>query len=205
MLDRQKLEAILANRFPEAAHGQLAAAANAVMALADEHRTGRAHVPPEHRPFRAPLNGFTTVSVSSGINAPIKRVFEMFTDLEHVADRVSGIVRIAALTPGPFGLGTRWLESRKILGRVDSAEMEVTAFERYRTYKVSHQKGGLQIETVFLFEPDRGGTLVTIEFAIDGAGLPVGFLTPLNWAIAGKVRHVLRNDLADLKSHLEAS
>lgn len=36
MLDRQKLEAILTCRFPGAASGQIAAAANAIMGLGEE-------------------------------------------------------------------------------------------------------------------------------------------------------------------------
>ena len=36
MLDRQKLETILSRRFPGAAPGQIAAAANAILGLADE-------------------------------------------------------------------------------------------------------------------------------------------------------------------------
>jgi len=36
MLDRQKLEAILTRRFPDAARDQVAAAANAIMGLAKE-------------------------------------------------------------------------------------------------------------------------------------------------------------------------
>lgn len=36
MLDRQKVEAVLSRRFPGAASDQVAAAANAIMGLADE-------------------------------------------------------------------------------------------------------------------------------------------------------------------------
>jgi hypothetical protein len=36
MRDRQKLEALLAKRFPGSASGQIAAAANAIMGLEDE-------------------------------------------------------------------------------------------------------------------------------------------------------------------------
>jgi hypothetical protein len=36
MIDRQKLEAILARRFPGSARPQIAAAANAIMGLSDE-------------------------------------------------------------------------------------------------------------------------------------------------------------------------
>jgi len=40
MLDRQKLEAILTRRFPDAPRDQLAAAANAIMGLAKEPDAG---------------------------------------------------------------------------------------------------------------------------------------------------------------------
>ena len=37
------------------------------------------------------------------------------------------------LTPGVVHLGSRWRETREVLGRDDSAEMEITAFELNRT------------------------------------------------------------------------
>src|SRR5438093_1707467 len=133
MLDRQKVEAILAKRFPSAAAADLAAAANAIMASADNRSGDRLRTSGHLRPFRALVDTLTTVSVSSRIDAPTRRVFDMFTDVEHAAEHVSGISRIEMLTPGPFRLGTRWRESRQLLGRVDDADLEVTAFERYRT------------------------------------------------------------------------
>ena|SRR5471032_2412721 len=144
-----------------------------------------------------------TVTVSNRIAAPIHRVFEYFTDLESEVPHVSGIKKIQMLTPGHFGLGTRWQETRDLLGVTDSAEMEITSFERDRTYTITHHKGGVRIDTVFSFEPAGAGTKVDVEFEIDTAGLPPGLLTPLNWAIAGKVRDVLGHDLAELKTSLE--
>jgi hypothetical protein len=83
--------------------------------------------------------------------------------------------------------------------------MEVTAFERYRAYTITHHKGGIRIDTVFEFEPAGDGTQVTIEFGLGGAGLPPGLLTPVSRAIAGKVRRTLEHDVADLKNQLEAA
>ena len=102
-----------------------------------------------------------------------------------------------------LSLGTRWRETREVFGHLDTVEMEVIAFERDRSYTLSHYKAGVRVEIVFAFEPDRTGTRVTITFTLDGAGVPSGLLPPLNWAIAGKVRHVLNHDLADLKQCLE--
>jgi hypothetical protein len=145
----------------------------------------------------------TTVTVATRVAARIERVFDVFTDLDRGAERVSSIQAIELLTTGGFSLGTRWRETRTLLGRPDSAEMEVTAFERNRTYTITHRKAGTRIDAVFTFEPFDDSTAVRIEFALDGPGLPLGWSTPLGWAIAGKVREVLSGDLADLKRSVE--
>ena len=144
-----------------------------------------------------------TVTVTNQIAAPVHRVFQFFTDIGSGTPHVSGIKRIELLTPGPFGLGTRWRETREVLGVTDSAEMEVTSFERDKTYTITHHKAGVRIDTLFWFEPVGDQTKVNVEFEIDSAGLPPGFLAPLNWAIAGKVRDVIGHDLADFKASLE--
>ena len=197
MVDRQKLEAILTHRFPSAAVSQLAAAANAIMGLAGPRPADFANQ------ADAPAQPTTTVVVSADIEAPTRRVFDLFTDLERATEHVSGIKQVELLTPGRFGLGTRWRETREVFGHLDTVEMEVVAFERDRTYTLSHYKARVRVEIVFSFEPAQAGTRVTITFTLDGAGMPSGLLTPLNWAIAGKVRHVLDQDLADLKQCLE--
>jgi carbon monoxide dehydrogenase subunit G len=141
----------------------------------------------------------TTVAVSNEIAAPLDRVFRTFTDIEHGPAHVSGIKKLEMMTPGPIHVGTRWLETREVVGRLDTAEMEITAFERNRMYTITHHKAGVRIDTTFWFEPFSDGTRVTVEFDLDSGGLPPGLLAPLGWAIAGKVERVLNHDLADLK------
>ena len=145
----------------------------------------------------------TTVTVETQVAAPVERVFEVFTDLEHGPEHVSNIKKIEVMTTGGFALGTRWLETREVLGRLDSAEMEVTAFERNRTYTITHHKAGTRIDAVFTFEPAEGGTKVRITYALESHGLPPGLLAPLMWASANKVRDVISGDLADLKASTE--
>jgi Polyketide cyclase / dehydrase and lipid transport len=143
-----------------------------------------------------------TISVSDQIPAPLSVVFGRFTDLESSSTRVSGIKAIELLTPGPFRLGTRWRETREVLGRLDSAEMEVTAYDRNKTYTITHHKMGARIDAVFTFERASEGTTVKVEFTLDGQGMPPGLLAPIEWAIAGKIRDVLSQDLADLKGSM---
>ncbi len=140
-----------------------------------------------------------TVAVSNEIAAPLDRVFQTFTDIEHGPTHVSGIKKLEMMTPGPVHIGTRWLETREVMGRLDTAEMEITAFQRDCMYTITHHKAGVRIDTTFRFEPSGGGTKVTVEFSLDPGGLPPGLLAPLGWAIAGKVEKVLSHDLADLK------
>ena len=145
----------------------------------------------------------TTVTVATVVAASVERVFEVFTDVEHSPERVSNIRTIEMLTVGGVKLGSRWLETREVLGHLDSAEMEVTAFERNRTYTVTHQKAGSRIDAVFTFEPVEEGTKVQIEFMLGSHGLPPGALAPLRLAIANKVRDVIGHDLEDLKAFIE--
>ena len=145
-----------------------------------------------------------TVTVSDRIDAPVEEVFAQFTDLEHVAaGHVSGIKKIEMLTPAPVRLGTRWRETRDVMGVADSAEMEITSFERNRMYTITHHKAGVRIDTTFWFEASGAGTKVSVDFEIESGGLPPGLLAPLGWAIGGKVEDVLRHDLTDLKRSVE--
>jgi hypothetical protein len=145
----------------------------------------------------------TTVTAATLVAAPVEQVFDDFTDIEHVAERVANIQKIEMLTAGGFRLHSRWLETRAVLGRQDTAEMEVTAFEQDRTYTITHHKAGARIDAVFTFEPVGGQTRVQIEFILETHGLPAGALAPVRWAMASKVRDVIGQDLEDLKTFVE--
>lgn len=145
----------------------------------------------------------TPITVTDILAAPVEDVFKAFTDIEHQAGRVSGIKGIEVLTTGGFRLGTRWRETREVLGRVDDAEMEVTQFAQNAGYTITHEKAGVRIDTVFAFAPAGHGTKVSITFSLENQGLPPGLLTPVSWAIAGKVKEALGKDLTDMKKAIE--
>lgn len=145
-----------------------------------------------------------TATVTSRLEAPVDAVFAAFTDLDQTAHRVAGIKAIAVQTPGgDFRFGARWVETREVLGRLDEAEMEVTAYERNCGYTITHHKGGARINTVFTFVPDGEATQVSIEFAVESEGVPPGLFAPVSWAIAGRVREALTQDLSDMKRSVE--
>ena len=69
------------------------------------------------------------IVVSVDIDVPIDRVFSIATDLQNAPERIGGITKLEVLTDGPFGLGTRWRETRVMFGREATEVMWVTAFD----------------------------------------------------------------------------
>ena len=145
----------------------------------------------------------TTVTVATVIAAPVEQVFGVFTDVEHAAGRVTNIRKIEMLTVGGLKLSSRWLETRAVLGHQDTAEMEVTAFERNRTYTITHHKAGARVDAVFTFDSVDNQTRVEVEFMLKSDGLPPGALSPVRWAMANTVRDEIGRDLEDLKACIE--
>jgi uncharacterized protein YndB with AHSA1/START domain len=147
------------------------------------------------------------VTVTDQIDAPVERVFGAFTDIDHAAEQVESIKEIEMLTTRGFELGARWRETREVMGRLDTVEMEVTEYEKNKSYTITHHKGGAtgaaRIDTRFTFEPSGSGTKVTVEFDLESPGMPPGMLAPFLWMFGGKVREVLSHDLADLKEAVQ--
>ena len=140
-----------------------------------------------------------TVTVANKIAAPVDRVFSLFTDLDHCAGLVTGIKKIEMLTSGPFGLRTRWLETREVMGREVTEELEVTAFEMNHAYTVTNDAHGARVDTNFMFEPAGGGTEVRIVFSLAPQTFLTMLVSPLAWAVAGKVRKALADEVLDYK------
>ena len=145
----------------------------------------------------------TTVTVDAQVAAPIERVFAVFTDLEHGAERVSNIQKIEVLTTGGFALGTRWLETRDVLGQLGLGR-DGSDSVRAEPHLHHHASQGGRADRygvhVRAFPGQHQGS---DRVRPESHGLPPGLLAPLAWAIAGKVRDVLSRDLADLKASME--
>jgi uncharacterized membrane protein len=146
-----------------------------------------------------------TVTVANKIAAPVDRVFALFTDLDHCAGLVTGIKKIDVLTAGPFGLRTRWLETREVLGREVTEELEVTSFELNHSYTVTNDVHGARMDTIFTFEPAGEGTEVKIVFTMAPQTFLSMLASPLAWTIAGKVRKVLEDEVKDYKRFAEGT
>ena len=71
----------------------------------------------------------TTVTVEIAINTSPQRTFETFTNLPRMGEVVTAINKVEILTNGSVGVGTRFSETRTMMGKQATEEMEVTQFE----------------------------------------------------------------------------
>jgi carbon monoxide dehydrogenase subunit G len=145
-------------------------------------------------------------SMSKRINAPVDRVFGIFTDFEHAADRIRGIQRLELLTNGPIGVGTRFRETRMMFKREATEEMEITAFEPGSSYAFGGNSCGSEFSTRFRFKPDAGGTRVDVDMQFRPVSLFAKIMSPLmGWMMGPSMRKAFDQDMEDLKAVAEGA
>lgn len=138
-------------------------------------------------------------SMTRRVAAPVERVFDVATDLARAAERIRGIERIELLTEGPMRVGTRWRETRKMMGQSSTETLEVFALDRPRSYTVGCESCGTYFETTFRFAPDGDGTLVTLDARTESRSLMAKLMSPIGNLMFGKVmRKCMTEDLEDL-------
>jgi len=143
--------------------------------------------------------------VTRTVRAPVPRVWEVATDLAGMPAVMSGIERVEVLTDGPFSVGTRWRETRRMFGREASEEMRVVEAEAPNSYLVHADSHGMHYVTSFAFRAAGDDTTeVTMAFggeARSSMSKVLGFVTgPLS---VRSVRKAVEQDLADLATACE--
>lgn len=143
------------------------------------------------------------IEVSRQINAPIERVFEVYTDLPNAADRISGIESIEVLTDEPFAVGTRWKETRIMMGKAATEKMWITAVEPNKSYTAEAESCGTHYASTYTFEAIDGGTRVTMSFAGRPVKLWAWLMMPLGVLMVGSLKKMMAKDLDDLAAVCE--
>lgn len=135
------------------------------------------------------------------------KVFAAVTDLSRINEWMPGFVAIERLTDDPFGVGTRWRETRRMFGQDASEEFDVTVCDPPRRLELhvdgtkgSSKKG--EYRFVHRFVPDQGGTRVYLSGEIDGLS---GLSTVVGWLMVLPFKRAVAKDLRALKHYLEGS
>ncbi|MFG2192739.1 SRPBCC family protein [Streptomyces sp. NPDC048639] len=149
----------------------------------------------------------TQVVVERRIGAPVDRVWDALTDLESAPRVLSGVQSIEVLTPGPFTEGTRWRETRRMLGRTATEEMYVTACQEPSRCVVESESRGAHYVSEFDLSPEaeaEGGTTVRMTFSATPPGGVAGMLMKVFGGLGTKaVTKAIEQDLADVAAHVE--
>jgi carbon monoxide dehydrogenase subunit G len=163
----------------------------------------------EGRPLPAAHNtepGHSTVLVRR-IDAPVESVWAVLTDIPGSAQTLSGITRVEMLTEGPYDAGTRWRETRTMMGKSETVEMWVSEVVPLRSTTIKALQGGADYTTVFALAPVGSGTLLTMTFGAQivdsttAARIMMGLFGKIGLSIT---RKALAKDLADIAAKAES-
>ncbi|WP_424981086.1 SRPBCC family protein [Maritalea sp. S77] len=144
-----------------------------------------------------------TITVSEQFNCPPETAFAVITDFENLADFIDGVVKVKLLTDGPLAIGTRFRETRVILGREAEEEMEVIELQlptSITLYAFSH---GTEYHSTYTLEPNATGTKVTLEFRAQPKTFMAKVMSAVFSRMVGQVADMLQKDLHDAKIEAE--
>ena len=145
----------------------------------------------------------TVFSTSKHIKASPEEVFALATDFGRAAEVIRAIEKVEMLTGGPVGVGTRFLETRTVLGHATTQEMEVTAFEPSHLYALGCESHGAHYLTEVRLAPNPTGTDVELRFEAQPLTFMAKAMAETLRPILDSVAGVLENDLDDLRAALE--
>jgi uncharacterized protein YndB with AHSA1/START domain len=136
-----------------------------------------------------------TVSVTAAL--PIDTVFAYFTDFRNENEWNVVAHDVEQVTPGPIGVGTRFVGDYDRMGRM---EYEVEEYRPPTWAAVRGSSKRFSWESTFTFSESEGGTRVVCTMDPHPKGL-LKALTPL---MSGVIRKQMRTGLASLTETLAA-
>jgi uncharacterized protein YndB with AHSA1/START domain len=143
------------------------------------------------------------VVVERTIAAPPERVFAVASDIHRWAQIVPAIERVEVLTPGPMAAGTRFRETRRMMGREATEEMTVTAFDPPRGYVLGAESHGCRYRTELRFEPAGAGTRMVFDFGAVPLAFGARVMMFLMKPMMKKAAQMCAKDLDAIAAHAE--
>ena len=147
----------------------------------------------------------STVAVTRLIEAPVAAVWHVFTDLAARGRWLSSVTTVEVLTPGPFGAGTMWRETRRMAdGGEVTEEFRVKECAVPERFVVTSPGIGADYRMTYSFVPivqgrHRGGTMVTVVQEGSPTAPAGRFLALIFGGLAAETAEgALRRDLDDL-------
>ena len=144
------------------------------------------------------------VIVRQACTAPVDVLWDVATDLANAPANITGITRTDVLAGEQFGVGTRWRETRRMLGRESSETMEITAVEPGRSYTAEAHSSGMHYVTRWDFIGTDTGSEIVMTFSGEPTGTIGRLASRVFGAMSSSVEKTLRTDMADLARAAQA-
>ncbi|MCA8981648.1 MAG: SRPBCC family protein [Planctomycetes bacterium] len=146
----------------------------------------------------------STVKLEHQVAAPPDRTFAVFSDLRNAANRVGGIKSLDVLTPGPIGKGTRFKETRVMMGKEATEEMTITDFQPGRSYTTEAASCGCHYKSTLDFLPASNGTRVVFSMTSTPQSFMAKLMSPLMvMMMKGMMKKCMLADFTDLAAVAE--
>jgi carbon monoxide dehydrogenase subunit G len=139
------------------------------------------------------------LDLSTLIDRPVKEVFAFVSNLNNMAKWNSAVVRLEQITPGDVGVGTRFKSVGEMMGRRIEGEVQVTSYEPDTKTGFQMNAGPMQMNVTISFKPVGTGTKVSLN----AQGNPAGVFKLAEGIMQGRVKSMMEENLARLKSVLE--
>ena len=133
------------------------------------------------------------------IDKPVKDVFAFAADPNNMPKWNSAVISLQQISPEAVGVGTKFKSVGELMGRRIEGEMQVTAYEPDTKCGYQVNAGPMQVNLTLTFKPIGTGT----KISLNAQGNPAGFFKLAEGLLAGRVKSMMEENLARLKSQLE--
>ena len=151
-----------------------------------------------------------SLTLERSIDASTDAVWRVLTDLEGTAAVLSGVTRVERLAGAGYSIGTRWRETRTMLGREATEEMEVVGIVPGRSTTIAAEAHGMRYRTEFTLEPIEGGagTLLRMRFSGGSESPSPSWIQRAAAKLTARLgmaatRKAMEQDLADIAAAVE--
>jgi carbon monoxide dehydrogenase subunit G len=135
------------------------------------------------------------------IDKPIKEVFAFVANPNNMPKWNSAVVSLEQITPGDVGVGTKFKSIGEMMGRRVEGEMQVVAYEPDTKCGFQMNAGPMQVNMTLTFKTVGTGT----KISLNAQGNPAGFFKIAEGMMTGRVKTMMEENLARLKSSLEGA
>lgn len=133
------------------------------------------------------------------IDKPRKDVFAFVANPNNMSKWNAAVVSLEQITPGALSVGSKYKSIGEMMGRRIEGEMQVSAYEPDTKCGFQVNAGPMQVNLTLAFKTVGTGTKVSLH----AQGNPAGFFKLAEGMMASRVKSMMEENLARLKSVLE--